>query len=540
MLCVAYFYALDHVVFSSTRFSPIFRYLLTVFDLRSAWLAAAISIIAMVWNRPAPGLRLVDFLGNHPYSTALASVPIISLGAVAVYHDYPFSMDEYAAVLQAKIFASGHLFAQLPRNLVDWLVVSGFNGSFLVASPESGRAIEHYWPGFALLLAPFEFLRVPWLCNASLAALALFLIHWITREITGDRRAAGWALLFTLASGVFMAEAISYYSMQAHLTANLLFSALLLRPNRWRALGAGFVGSLALTLHNPVPHALFALPWILAIVTQRERRRCLAPLVLGYLPGVALGLAWLLFRADIGAGVRGVAVGAVADGVFAWPIQAMLDMRAAALVKMWVWAVPGLFVFALLGFSRYRGNPHVRRLMQSAALTFIGYLFIRFDQGHGWGYRYFHSAWGVIPILAGCALTERSDAQQQRLISFAGAAALLSVLVLIPFQMHEISEVISKHLAQLPPPQRPGSNVYFIHPRGDFYAADMVQFDPMLRDRDLYLVSHGAGLDGELIRQNWPGAVWIAGVAAADQWYLGPKEQRLMFKSADSPSAADR
>jgi len=32
------------------------------------------------------------------------------------------------------------------------------------------QAIEYYWPGFALLLAPFEFLKVPWLCNASLAA----------------------------------------------------------------------------------------------------------------------------------------------------------------------------------------------------------------------------------------------------------------------------------------------------------------------------------------------------------------------------------
>ncbi|HEV7613177.1 MAG TPA: hypothetical protein VGO37_14955, partial [Steroidobacteraceae bacterium] len=186
-LCVGYFYALDRVLFSSAHFAPIFRQLLIVDDFRSAWLALAICLLAAVWKRPAPIVRLADFFGNHPYSLSFASVALLALGAVGVYHDYPLSMDEYAAVLQAKIFASGHLFAQLPRDLVDWLVVSGFNGSFLVASPESGRVIEHYWPGFALLLAPFEFLRVPWLCNASLAALALFLIYWITREITGDR-----------------------------------------------------------------------------------------------------------------------------------------------------------------------------------------------------------------------------------------------------------------------------------------------------------------------------------------------------------------
>ena len=172
----------------------------------------------------------------------------------------------------------------------------GFNGSFLIASPETGNAVERYWPGFALLLAPFEYLKVPWLCNASLSGLALYLIHWITREITGDRRAAGWAVVFTLASGAFAADAISYYSMQAHLTANLLFVALLMKPTRYRALGAGLVGSLALILHNPFPHALFAAPWIAAMALAPGRRRYLLPLSLGYLPGLGIGLGWLVFR----------------------------------------------------------------------------------------------------------------------------------------------------------------------------------------------------------------------------------------------------
>jgi hypothetical protein len=526
-MCLGYFYLLDHVLFSSAHFSRIFRLLLTAYDSRTAWLALAICLLAALWNRPAPILRLAELFGKHPYSIALASVALIALGAVLVYHDYPFSMDEYAAVFQSKIFASGHLYVQLPRDLVDWLVVRGFNGSFLVASPETGRAIEHYWPGFALLLAPFEILEAPWLCNASLAGLAIFLIYWITREITGDRRSAGWAMLFTVASGAFVADALSYYSMQAHLTANLLFVALLLKPTGYRAFGAGLVGSLALILHNPVPHALFAIPWIVATAKDRDQRQYLLPLILGYLPGVSVGLGWLLFRSDIASAAHGVSVvGGVADGIFAWPDTTLLNMRAAALAKMWVWAVPCLFVFALLGRLRYLDNRHVRLLTQSAILTFIAYLFVRFDQGHGWGYRYFHSAWGAIPILAGCAMTARTGAQD-RLVSFAGAAAILNLVVVMPFQMHQISEVISQHLAQLQPPKRPGNNVYFIHPRGGFYVADMVQIDPLLRERDLLLVSHGAELDTQLIRQNWPDAVKIAAGRAADQWYLGPQDQRL-------------
>ncbi len=525
--CLAYFYALDRFLFSSAHFSPIFRLLLGVYDSRTAWLALAICVLASIWKRPGPVLRLADFFGNHPYIVALASMVMMGIGAILIYHDYPLSMDEYAAVFQAKIFASGRLVAQLPRNLVDWLVVSGFNGSFLVASSESGRAIGHYWPGFAALLAPFEFLNVPWLCNPTLAGLAIVLIHRITLETTGDRRAAGWALLFTVASGGFVANALSYYSMQAHLTANLLFATLILKPTRLRALGAGLVGSLALTLHNPVPHALFATPWLVAMALEREQRRFLLPLILGYLPGVVLGLAWLMWRADIGSGAHGAAaVHGITDGVFTWPDATLLNMRAAALAKMWLWTLPCLFVFALLGRHRLGDKHSVRLLTQSAVLTFAGYLFVRFDQGHGWGFRYFQPAWGVVPILAGCAMTSRSDAER-RLVSFAGAAAVLNLVVVMPFQMHQISEVIGQHLAQLPPPQRPGNNVYFIHPRGGFYVADMVQFDPLLRDQDLKLVSHGAALDAELIRQNWPSATKIASQRAADQWYLGAEDQRV-------------
>jgi hypothetical protein len=529
-LCVAYFYLLDHLLFSSRHFSPIFRFLLTTFDSRAAWLGLAVCFVAAFWNRSAPILRIVNFLGQRPFAMASATAAVIGLGAIVVYHNYPLSMDEYAGVFQSKVFAVGNVFARLPRALIDWLVVSGFNGSFLKASPQTGRVIGQYWPGFALLLAPFQFFNVPWLCNASLSGLALYLIHWITKEITNDQRAAGWAVLFTFASGAFVANGLSYYSMQAHLSANLLFVALLIKPSRYRTLGAGLVGSLALVLHNPVPHALFAIPWIAAM--GGNRRRYLLPLLIGYLPGVGLGLGWLMFRSDFGSGGHEwAAMSGIAHGVFTWPDATLFNMRAAALVKMWVWAVPCLFIFALLGGAHCRANLNVRLLASSAILTFVGYLFVRFDQGHGWGYRYFHSAWGVIPILAGCAMTGRSEADS-RLVSFAGAAAILSLVIIVPVQLSQMEGFASEHLAQLAPPKRPGNNIYFIHPLGGFYVADMVQFDPLLREQDLMLVSHGAELDAQLVQGNWPNAVKVASGQAAEQWYLGPDDVRVPIRGS--------
>ncbi len=530
-IALAYFQAANHHYLSTRRMTPIFQYLLTVEDPKTAWLTLGVCVLAAFWKNSAALLRVVDFVGSKINTIVMASVALLGVGAVFVYHNNAFCMDEYAAVFQAKIFAAGRLTAQLPPSVVDWLVPPGFNGAFLVASRATGHAMEAYWPGFSLLLAPFEFLGAPWLCNASLAGLAIFLIHRITFEITGDRRAAGWAVLFTAASGVFAAYAISYYSMQAHLTANLLFAWLLLRPTPYRAFGAGIVGSLALVLHNPFPHMLFAAPWIIAIACSKEQRRSFFALILGYLPlTILIGAGWLYLRGFVTSGNSGFnVISNSISAVFRLPDMSMIDMRVAAIAKMWIWAVPCLFLLAVLGRLCRGDDRHVRLLAQSAVATFVGYVFFIFDQGHGWGYRYFHSAWGVVPILAACAMTARPESNG-RLAAFAGAAAVLNLVLVVPVQMMQIERIIARHSAQLPEPRRPGNNVYFVHAPGGFYVADLVQSDPLLRAEDLILFSRGPELDAELRRQNWPMAVLIERGFGVEEWNLGPKDQRQISK----------
>jgi hypothetical protein len=206
-------------------------------------------------------------------------------------------------------------------------------------------------------------------------------------------------------------------------------------------------------------------------------------------------------------------------------------MRAAALVKMWIWAVPCVFVFAVLGRVRRADDQRVRLLTQSAVVTFAGYVFFIFDQGHGWGYRYFHSAWGVVPILAGCAMTGRPESNG-RLAAFAGAAVMLNLLLVVPYQMMQIDGVIARHSAQLPPPRRPGNDVYFVRLSGGFYLADLVQMDPLLRADDLILFSGGPEQDAELRRQNWPMATLVERGSGVEEWNLGPKDQRTSKNSA--------
>jgi hypothetical protein len=533
-IVLAYFYAADNYLFSTRRMTPIFRHLLMVDDSKTAWLTLAVCIIAAFWKNAVPLLKVIDFVGLHITMVVTATVALLALGAVFIYHNDAFCMDEYAAVFQAKIFAAGRLTAQLPPSVVDWLIPPGFNGAFLVASRTTGEAMEAYWPGFSLILAPFEFIGIPWLCNATLAGFAIFLVHLITLEITNDRRAAGWAVLFTVASGAFAAYAMSYYSMQAHLTANLLFVWLLLKPTPYRAFSAGVVGSLALVLHNPFPHTMFAVPWIIALARSREQRRAFFWLILGYLPlTILIGAGWLYLRELVTSGDSGFdVIGSNLHSVFRFPDKEMIDLRVAAVVKMWVWAVPCLFLFAALGRLRLGEDRHIRLLTQSAVVTFVGYVFFIFDQGHGWGYRYFQSAWGVVPILAACAMTARPESNR-RLAAFAGAAAILNLVLVLPVQMMQMDGIITRHSAQLPKPQRPGNNIYFVRVPGGFYLADLVQTDPLLRDEDLVLFSGGPVLDAELRRQNWPSAVLVQRGSGVEEWNLGLQDQRHV--SRDMP-----
>jgi hypothetical protein len=529
-IVLAYFYAADHYFFSTRRMTPIFRHLLMVDDSKTAWLTLAVCIVAAFWKNPMPLLKAIDFVGLHVTMVVTATVALLALGAVFVYHNDAFCMDEYAAVFQAKTFAAGRLTAQLPQSVINWLIPPGFNGAFLVASRSTGQAMEAYWPGFSLILAPFEFLGIPWLCNSTLAGIAIFLVHRITLEITDDWRAAGWAVLFTLASGAFAAYAISYYSMQAHLTANLLFVWLLLKPTPYRAFGAGVVGSLALVLHNPLPHVLFATPWIIAFARSKDERRSFFALILGYLPlTFLLGAGWLFLREIVTSGNSGFnVIGDNINAVFRLPNSSMIDIRVAEIAKMWIWAVPCLFLLAVLGRLRRGDDWRVRLLTQSAVLTFVGYVFFIFDQGHGWGYRYFHSAWGAVPILAACAMTARSESNDL-LAAFAGAAAILNLVLVVPVQMMQMDGIVTRHSAQLPPPRRPGNNVYFVRD-GGFYRADLVQSDPLLRADDLILFSGGDVLDAELMRQNWPTAVLVNRGLGVEEWNLGPADQRQISK----------
>jgi hypothetical protein len=513
------------------------QYLLRTQDITGAALLIAIVLTAAFAPYRDYALHFVERVGRHPWRAAGVAFVVLCLGALFVEHNHPLAQDEYAALFQSRIFAAGRLTAHFPAQLIERLVPEIYLNQFIYGSYRSGEVASAYWPGFALLLTPFSLLGVSWVCNPLLAALSLVVLAKMATRLSGTPQAAGWAIVLTVASPAFTGMAISYFSMTAHLLANLLFAWLLMERTLARVALAGVVGSFALVLHNPLPHMLFAAPWIVWLGLQPQRWRHLAALAAGYAPLVMLlGFGWALLLSGVQGKVPWGYFASEDDplhrmanflwswhirmrSVVEWPGSYVLNARLAELLRLWNWAVPGLAAIAAAGWWLGRRDRRLLLLGLSVITTLLGYAFIVFDQGHGWGARYLHPAWGALPLLASVALTadSRASLELRRLVA---AAAVLSLVLATALRAWQIEAYLSTHLSQLPPHDPDERQVVLIRYDRVNYTADLVQNDPFLRNKTWYLMSFGKKRDAELMARLFPGARLVHEDTRGEVWRL--------------------
>lgn len=498
--------------FGVPQVAPIFYLLVARYDFYAAMCGVLLLIAAAFVPGRLPTGRLLEWIGARPLPLALGATVLCCLGTVFVYHDQRLSMDEYAQYFQSQVFATGQLAGRFPVDFLDALVPPPFQGQFLAVARGTGEVASIYWPSFALLLTPFTLLGVAWLCNAIITGVTVLVLHRIALRLFDDRASAGMVVLLLLASPVIFANGISYYSMPAHLLANALFALLLMEPTPRRLLLAGLCGSVALTLHNPFPHFLFALPWIVWLFVRPDRIRNLAWLALGYLPLSSLvGVGWPLYIASLQGDAGNVATAQSAPW-YTLPTADILLARLMGLAKVVTWAVPVLLPLAVLGAWRARHDRFMVLFAASAATTLAGYLFVIFDSGHGWGFRYFHSAWLCLPLLAAAAMKKfemtpasGAHAAEPAVRRFVVACALLSFVVGIPLRAEQMHQFTGDHLGQLPEPRPPGPRVVVVDPQFDLYGLDLVQNDPFLRGDEVRFLSYGPDANARLVGALRPG-----------------------------------
>lgn len=522
-------------------FSPIFWYLLTTYDTHGNLLLFATVACAFFLRRQSAAIAAIGFAAERPWTLAAAALPLLCLGSLRVYHDQPLSMDEYAGVFQAKAFAAGRLSGSFPPELLGRLIPEFFHGIFFNVSHASGEVSSAYSPGFALLLAPFAWLGIPWAANPAIGALTIPAVHRLARQVTGSQEAGGWAAALTLASPAFVATSISYYSMSAHMLFNVLYALLLLRPTAARALLAGLVGSVALTLHQQAPHLLFCLPFVAWLLFRPGRVTILGALALGYLPlALLLGAGWhyhlleLRQPAEAVAAVAAPSEAAVMEsitsrfsGAASLPQWSTIDARIAGLSKIWTWGAAGLLALAAAGFGLARAGSGARLLGAALAVTFFGYFLYSRDQGHGWGYRYVHSAWFVLPVLASIALTPPPQERDGAALRAMGAwAVALSLVLANGLRLTQVEAYMNRHLDQVPPlaravaPER--REIVFIDVATGYYTQDLVQNDPFLRSPRATMVYGNRDSAAALMARRFPEYAKTAAGKWGELWTRKP------------------
>ncbi len=503
----------------------VFRYLLYRQDLVGLALLVAIAVLACVPATHRPALAFVEAVGRRPWASAGIVFVALCLGTLYAAQNHALAGDEHLTLMQSRIFAEARLTGQYPPELMSWLMSDYYRYRWIMLNPHSGEIASIYWPGFALLLTPFTLLGIPWACNPLLAALALVLIARLAARLTESPQAAGWAILLAAGSPGFTGLALSYFPMTAHLLLNLVYAWLLIERGRRGLLFAGLAGSFALLLHNPVPHMLYALPWIVWLGRQPEGRRNLSVLALGYVPGLVIGLAWAVFIRNMHGFIFAAPFPSDDDllnqlgnlfwywqlrsgWIFGSPEEYAIGGRIGEQVRLWSWAVPALPVLAAAGWWLGRRNTYLNLLALSFVVTILGYFLVKFDQGYGWGARYPHPAWGALPILGAAAIVLWPPHAKggAALRGWVASAATLSLVLATALRWWQIHDYIAEHLSRRPPYVEGVRQFVFIEYDRKHYTQDLVQNDPFLRRPVIFLLSQERRNDVFMMQHLYPEA----------------------------------
>jgi hypothetical protein len=482
------------------------------------WLLAAFALAVWLTARragtPVTPARIKVIPGALAVLAVVAAVAVLVVtlaGTYLIMHSTPLSMDEFAAAFQARILASGHITAAVPA---EWQPFA----SALVPHFISYRAAEQVWlssylPAYAALRALFSTVGAEVLLNPLLAAISVLSLAGASARLwPGDMRRARIAILYLVTSAQFLLMSMTGYSWAAHLCFNLLWLYLVLRDDRVGLAAAPWVGALALGLHNPFPHALFAAPFLVRLL--RTRRMGWIAYYAAIYSGAALGWYRLMAfsHAQVGRG------GAIQE--FGLPSVEGYFAQGMNLSLLLTWQAPAMALFLVAAFLLIRSLKQAERdLMAGIVLSFAFYFVFPNNQGHGWGYRYLYSVMGSAALLAASAtvaLAGPAGAVVRRLLIASSVAALF---VQLPLRLLQAERFVRPYAATLDYIASRPADVVIVDPSSAYYGRDLIRNDPLSKTRPvtLNLAALKPADVRELVRR-YPGRVYLLTV---------PEMQRL-------------
>jgi hypothetical protein len=473
-------------------------------------LVVMLALTALLGLAPLPAFENPAVLTHRRLVLALAAVTLV-LGAVGgpiLFDGYTLSLDEFLANFDAKILASGRLFATVPQAWRPY--VPAMQPMFMLPLPPDAWA-SSYLPVNAGLRALGRLAHGEGLVNPLLSAFSVVAVWGVARKLWPDRPQLALiaaALLGTSAQLIVMS--MTAYAMPAHLAFNLAWLWLFLRGGRAGHAGAIAVGLLATGLHQLIFHPVFVAPFVLQLWLDRRWR-------LASLYTFAYGLI-ILFWIEYWPFVMGLAGGAPPDEsggeLFIDRVTDALNtvdwsdlgLMAECLVRFVTWQNPLTVPLALWGLiGAFRARGMLRALALGVVLTLVAAMAGSPTQTHGWGYRYLHGLLGSVSLLAAWSWSELTGrlAPDKRAAAARAivAACAFSLLALVPLRSWQAWRYVSPYAEANAAIQSAKADVVVVDHAGRlvFDAGTVTRNDPFLWRRPKVMAL--MWMSGPMVRQ---------------------------------------
>jgi hypothetical protein len=470
-------YNVFYVLFA--RHEPIALAIVVVFSLTSAY--ALFRTVGKVEIT-------VSTFGGRRERLWLAAVAVLvlavtGLGTHRIAHNYALTADENLADFQAKIFLQGKTRAEVPAQWRE--VIRVIQPTFVSYYPATHSWNSSYLPVYSAMRAVFQSIQLQSLLNPFLAAITLLALYGVARNIWPAARENAWIAVALLASSSqFLLMSMTSYAMPAHLALNTIWLWLYSQPHRRMFYLAPLVGVLAVGLHQPVVHALFATPFLLRLVWQR---RWAASLFFGviYFIGCVTWYFWMKnYQTPSPDGM---------SSFFRLFNARMAIIQPMNLLLLIGWLSLPAALLSTLGFRRFfQLSPFLQDCAMSCFITFGFYYFFYAAQAHGWGYRYFYGVLSCFVLIAAVGWNSLSQIiGDRRAKIFLSIGVAISLLVQFPLRCIQVERFVRPYARTAALFHAIPADMVAFDPRDAWYSADLIRNDPFLERRPVIVSLFG-------------------------------------------------
>jgi hypothetical protein len=400
-----------------------------------------LNIVVKAREAPLPGYRSRLVSGFDKIPLLIIVCCLFFLQVILLYpldslfrFRFPLSLDEYCNYLQSFLFSKGRLFGQLPQSLISER--ASVLNHFLISN-DSGRWYSPYLPVYSGMLSFFTVVDVGLgpLVFHLLTLLGLWRL--LTTVCKFDTKAARITLLLVSTSPQLFVTPLTLYSSVGHLCVNTWWLVCLKSHSKLHIVACAVIGSLALGLHQPHVHLLFASPFLMCLLIDKYYTK-FALLIVAYAVAAVLGLN---YWGDIGKDVSSIGVNFfdLPSGrtlgiqlIYCWYLCSWLALPC---IPLFFWAVRHVFRKPKLDF--------ITQCIFCSLVHAGFYIFFVPDQGHGWGYRYMYPALVSVFVVCGYAIDKLFYSEYKyQLLYFISAGSLITLFLLLPIRIFQASSLI--------------------------------------------------------------------------------------------------